>query len=282
MSQEQFRPKKRRPKDFVKPNKKRSNPLFERQRQPSSLWPRVNKVLYGIIACVIIYLIVYSPLLHVTAIRYVGPDEFDTVVIENVITAQYSQQLLRLLPQHNILFFDTKAIEVAFEDHPFLDTMRVAKKFPKQLDVFYQLRQPSAIIYNRDLYWSVDSAGFVLSSLDTKDSIEDAIIIFDQFAVYSVTDQIRFSEQLEAMQLIWGRVKQQYATEGIEPTEFIVTQKHSDIQLKTNEGWAILFNLDDDVERQLLVLEQVIHDKIPNRNNLEYIDLRVEDWVYYK
>lgn len=52
----------------------------------------------------------------------------------------------------------------------------------------------------------------------------------------------------------------------------------------TQEGWKILFSIGTDVRLQASSLQLFLKDKISaeTRKNLEYIDLRIEDRIYYK
>ena len=56
-----------------------------------------------------------------------------------------------------------------------------------------------------------------------------------------------------------------------------------DMKVITSEGWYILFNLQKEAEEQLSALKGVLEEKIKDqRENLEYVDLRIENRVYYK
>lgn len=54
------------------------------------------------------------------------------------------------------------------------------------------------------------------------------------------------------------------------------------LRVVTNESWYILFNLKRDIKSQLLALKAALDEKIQNRMNLQYIDLRIENRIYYK
>ena len=56
-----------------------------------------------------------------------------------------------------------------------------------------------------------------------------------------------------------------------------------DLKAITDEGWYILFNLQKRAEDQLQALKAVLNEKIKEgRKNLEYVDLRIKNRVYYK
>jgi hypothetical protein len=57
-----------------------------------------------------------------------------------------------------------------------------------------------------------------------------------------------------------------------------------DLRVVTKEGWGIYFDAGLNVEKEVEMLKAVLDEKIPQdqRNNLEYVDLRMENKVFYK
>ena len=64
------------------------------------------------------------------------------------------------------------------------------------------------------------------------------------------------------------------------PCDYIKTIK--DIEVKTTEGWKIYLSTYLDFTTQVDNLNLVLKEKLTNRENLEYIDVRFIDRVYYK
>lgn len=54
------------------------------------------------------------------------------------------------------------------------------------------------------------------------------------------------------------------------------------LRVVTNESWYILFSLKRDIKSQLLALKVALDEKIQNRSTLQYVDLRIENRIYYK
>ena len=55
-----------------------------------------------------------------------------------------------------------------------------------------------------------------------------------------------------------------------------------DLKAKTSAGWYIYFNPAYSVDAQIRALEMVLENEIKDSNSLEYIDLRIDNRVYYK
>ncbi len=54
------------------------------------------------------------------------------------------------------------------------------------------------------------------------------------------------------------------------------------LRVVTNESWYVLFGLKQEIKKQLLSLKVVLDEKIEDRMSLQYIDLRIENRIYYK
>ncbi len=55
-----------------------------------------------------------------------------------------------------------------------------------------------------------------------------------------------------------------------------------EIKAVTSRGWYIFFDLTGDIIKQIAILKAALKEKISNVDNLEYIDLRIENRIYYK
>lgn len=62
----------------------------------------------------------------------------------------------------------------------------------------------------------------------------------------------------------------------------IVSYPIKDIRATTYEGWKIIFSNERNIDEQILELKTALKEKIKNTTGLEYIDLRIENRIYYK
>ena len=70
---------------------------------------------------------------------------------------------------------------------------------------------------------------------------------------------------------------------GLRSLDFsILSWPAKELKIMTNEGWYIVFDLERDAKSQLLSLKVALEEKIQTRENLEYVDLRIENRIYYK
>jgi len=70
---------------------------------------------------------------------------------------------------------------------------------------------------------------------------------------------------------------------GLNVASFDIDSYPTDkLRVVTNESWYVLFSLKQEIKKQLLSLKVVLDEKIEDRINLQYVDLRIENRIYYK
>ena len=72
---------------------------------------------------------------------------------------------------------------------------------------------------------------------------------------------------------------------GVSVAEFsIPSGSFDEFDAKTAGGWKILFNNSTDITKQIISLGVLFRDQLPaeKRTGLQYIDLRIQDRIYYK
>jgi len=245
-------------------------------------WLKLNVLLIIIITITIVTLIIYSPIFFINhdKITYLTQTDFNTDNINQVIDEHLNSYYLYIFPRKNIWFFDDIQIENAFADHPYINNLDIKKKILHNLEINYKVREPKFVITNNTDYFLVDIDGFVLGKLDIIDNHNTLPKIIDPIASYNVGDKIYYQNFLTTIQTIWD-------TFNNKSTDFYITNislsaSGSELNVYTNENWYVLFNLEDDINHQLRVLEKVLQNNITDRAQLHYIDLRVNDWVYYQ
>ena len=62
----------------------------------------------------------------------------------------------------------------------------------------------------------------------------------------------------------------------------LANAKARDITLVVKEGWEAYFTFDDSAENQVELLLSVLQQKIKNRRDLEYVDLRFGEKIFWK
>lgn len=126
----------------------------------------------------------------------------------------------------------------------------------------------------------VDEKGFIFKPAP---SISGGIIT----TIYSQSDEkleLRGKVGDQMMLEFILAVKKEFSEVNFGVTEFFIKSKtFGDLEILTPEGWRIYFDLRGSAGSQINALKRVLAEEIKNqRNQLDYVDLRVANRVYYK
>lgn len=72
---------------------------------------------------------------------------------------------------------------------------------------------------------------------------------------------------------------------GVDISEFLIkSDSFDEFEVKTSAGWVIMFSLSTDIQKQISALNTFLKQKMnPDKiKALNYIDLRIQDRIYYK
>ena len=117
----------------------------------------------------------------------------------------------------------------------------------------------------------------------TADTTDDRVVIFDTQADTAPTDRAQVIQPQTLAFLV--RAVQNNALKGLQPQFYLTdSMRPTEFKLKMGGDWYIYFDAAQPLESQLRNLELILANSIhpDRRKNLEYIDLRFGEKVYYK
>lgn len=280
-----------RKKSFQKRQQKwqQSSGLSVRARSRRKRGAGVNisiaAVVAGFLILGAIYILFYSPFFKVENVIVSGGVSVPEEDIQSVVNEQVlNQRSLLLFSAQNIFMLPSERAEKQVLDaFPSIYHVDVTKDFPNVLRVEVSERESAFI-------WQVESGGYVIaddgiaigeaSQIDIESREKPLIRSERNNAVelgQAVTNLriIRFVEILEE--------KFQQKTE-INVDEYVLPSAQAgEIHIMSEGGVKIMFSLessaDDQIDNLVLLIDQELNGSIAG---LEYIDMRVGSWIYYK
>ena len=151
-----------------------------------------------------------------------------------------------------------------------LESVEIEKKFFNQtLNISVSRKEGVAVLRVGEEFFLVDKNGEVFGGADEYDKVGLAILAKQD---YSLDSGAAF-DSTELQQIL--TVKTKLENLGISIREFLVFSEDKLI-VKTSEGWEAYFNIQGDIDWQVVKLNAVLDEKFPEdkRGNLEYIELR--------
>ncbi|MBI2062951.1 MAG: hypothetical protein HYT61_01770 [Candidatus Yanofskybacteria bacterium] len=185
----------------------------------------------------------------------------------------------------NILFFSADKLSSHLASQfPKLESVKISKKLPHSLFISSDERKPAGIwcsaVENECYYFDKNgvafsktqpSSGFLI--INVFDYRQDKNIELGNM----VTDEAWLKEIIDAHELL-NRA-------GINIAAFeIPADSFDEFHVKTAENWKIMFSIQTNVEKQISALITFLKEKIrpDQRSSLQYVDLRIQDRIYYK
>jgi len=254
--------------------------------------PVLGKILYALIflifAGVIAYVLFFSQLLAITQINVKGTQKIDPSDVRKMIETQLAGSFLRFIPKNNILLAGGSSIKRSIlEKYKYAGKVQVKKDFPGGLDIAIEEREFNLVLCSNGECYVVDDSGtaFAKADFEKNELGENSLPVLYDDSSKSVeigqtpVDQDYINYLLRIREKLSGDLKINSDREMHTPQ-----LASGDIRVKTEEGWLIYFDKSISADKEIEMLKLVLENKIdPNkRSDLEYIDLRTDNKVYYK
>lgn len=237
-------------------------------------------LLFLIIIGGLAYLFIFSDVFEIKNVSISGNEKCPYDEVSEIVSSNIG----------NIFFSGSKNINSQLEEaYPEIDDVKIKKKLPDSLTVEIIERQPVAIACKPTLRSEIKIFGERSESdcfnIDTKG------VVFEEFNGDLDLPVIIFKNTSHSFNLGDNIIKKEYLDEiltinsnfnEIEITESYPISKNR-LNVKTEEGWLLYFNPQEDIIWQIEKLKILLKEKLPpeERGNLEYVDLRFEK-VYIK
>lgn len=204
-------------------------------------------------------------------------DEDITANILTVISGRY----FLIFPKDNIFIVSEEEIEqILTSVYPALEEIYLKKRFPAKLLVNVREREPIAVLCKGQQCAFIDSSGYVFERAPYFSGGVFLKFIDNREENKEIQFKSKFIDMEEYRKIL--EFKNKFSRTGLETNE-VVLEKDGVYRFITNEGWFVLLNDRSDLESPfdnfVLALNSEIKEK---RADLEYIDLRFGNKVYYK
>lgn len=188
----------------------------------------------------------------------------------------------KIIPKDNILFLDLEELSEAIKYHLLLDELSLTKKIPNRLLIYAKEKRPVIIWQDGSNYYYVDKHGKVISAIKIEQieydlpfvsSLESNQVIVGKEIIKP--EQINYIR--ETVELVKKKFDDWYIDKIILPT-----MSGKDIFFYSNQGWYFILSLDSNKQAVLNNLDLLLKQKADKLKGVKYVDLRIEDRLFYK
>jgi len=236
--------------------------------------PKKNKKIFFIFTTLlflgIIYLLFFSPVFNIKEIIVLGNKKVSSEEIKN--------NLIR----DNIFLTNNKSIEdQLLKKIPEILELKINKNLLKRkLEINIKERETVGIICSIGTCFYFDENGIIFDDAPNTSGSLIVVIQDNSGRNYEIGNKISEKTFIDTVLEINENL---FSEIGLRVSSFnIDSYPIEELKAVTTEGWYALFNLKKDTENQLLALKVALNEKIKDRTGLQYIDLRIENRIYYK
>ncbi len=236
---------------------------------------------------VLIYVLFFSPFLEINSIEINGNDYIEKNLILDKINPEISGKYLDIVKKNNLLLAKIGRMEKDIKDEfKIIREIEIKREFPEKLIVSIIERKPKMVFCSADSCFILDENGEAYDNYSSNEENDKNNFI---------TLREESSKKMSLGEIILEKKYMSYALEikqelferleiEIDNNFRVASLISGDIRVKTKEGWEIYFNENIGLEKEIEMLKVVLENKIEKsqRTDLEYVDLRIDNKIYYK
>lgn len=234
-----------------------------------------------------VYLLFFASLLDLRSIDVSGAEVISITELKAAAESWLGEKLLWLPRSNNLLFISSKELESKLAaGFPRIDTVEIKREFPHGLKIDITERKPAGI-------WCLagqsgaggcfyfDKNGVAYAGTGRPSGFLILSVVDYRGGEITLGSRATSDEWLSSIMT----AKEFLPKIGVDVAEFTIPSGSFDeFDAKTAEGWKIMFSNSTNVAKQISSLGVLFKDKLPasKRTGLQYVDLRIQDRIYYK
>lgn len=252
----------------------------------------LSKVIFYLLLCSFIvvsaYVFLFSEFLKVENISVEGAVELQGKELGDVIAGKYDGNYLNFLPKNNYLLVSSKKIEeLLLDSFKKIKSVEVERKFPNQIGIKIQERKSLLIWCSGDRCFMVDDDGnaYMEADFSSRQIQENHLIriVEDDGKAVWIGEQVMDGSVARFYLELRDAFKEK-AGLALGEEFHISSRLAEDVTAKAEIGFDILVNFSIPAERSALLMKTFLDKQYKGGDlaNLAYVDLRVENKIFYK
>jgi hypothetical protein len=243
--------------------------------------PRTRFIFYIIFFLIIIlsslYFLIFSPHCQVNKIDITIDDDINlryaNEEVSDYVKSLAAEKYLFFIPAKSLIIFPARKINERLKEDQRIESFSVEKIAPDILKVNLKIFKPEAVLIDKlGNFYLLNKGGQLIEPIKENTS-----------SLPTINDQTGRNQEQELSRIInfINDVNSNFEFK-IERVEIYRDQGVVVTKAITSENWEILLDNQEDLAKQTASLFLALREKIKDRKDLSYIDLRFEDRIFYK
>ena len=200
------------------------------------------------------------------------------VVINNnkYLSKNEVENLLNLEMDKNIFFYNLKNLENKVKANSYIQNCKIKRKLPNKLIVNIKEKNIIGPLYNGKSYCYMDDKGNFIDEIKT--TKDDEIVIYVDYNLSNKS--IKFKKESDKKKLITlcTKLKEENILMQIKNIDF---KNKSVINLKGETGLVVCLKKDNNIEKNVIKLRNVLIDLKNRKEVYGKVDLTYNDYILY-
>jgi cell division septal protein FtsQ len=255
---------------------------------------RINffKILYwfffAAFSGVITYTFLFSGFLNVLSVEFSPTEKIDSQRLASRLDLLLSEKYLNLVPKNNILLLKEGWLNDLFtQEFGIVKKIKIIKKFPDKIKITVEERSPILVLENSQGKFILDEEGNTYAdNFFNSSGFNQADLPILKEENSELAFSFNNNSGLDYLNFIFGVKDKLENLLDIHLKKEIISSRiiSGDVFFEAEDGWRMYFNKEVEINKGIEMLRLVLDEKIGSEKikDLEYIDLRINNKVYYK
>jgi cell division septal protein FtsQ len=234
------------------------------------------------------YILFFSSYLQINRLFLDGIEELDYQKVIAEINSNFEGKYLKVIPRNNFLLISQNRLKNnLMEKFKKIESIDIEKKFPNTISIKIKERKSLMLWCSGGPCYIVDERGYAYAGADfeSPEIKENNLIRLVDISARPVNlgEKILSPEFVQFTLGIRDKLSEELGI-NIEDEYLARSAIAEEVQVKTSEIWDLYLSSEFSLGQSIKTLKLFLDEKISSdeRSKLEYVDLRVEDKVYYK
>jgi cell division septal protein FtsQ len=272
-------------------SKNYSNPYFgiknNKKNKPSNpfLPTRLKLISLSLIAMFtgLVWFLFFSGFFNIKSISATGEGRLDANDLENIAWIQANQGYFVFIKQKNIFLFSGGNLLKNLKEKYSFENIILKKKFPNSILINYKEKNYSMLWLENNNYYFGDEYGYIISPANAEEVKQKKYPLIENQSDSKITDNKITLDRIYINYIFNLTNKFKNLNNDFKIKNFLLDNEMYTVKMALENGPIILFNLEEDVDKQIEKLKIIKGEKLKQDfNKKTYIDIRYGDRVYYR